>query len=148
MRIVCVFKSEKMRLMIIPSGNLVINDNTIQIRDANRVRVQIGKDASNDYSMSVWDSSGKLMFDARGLKADAIKDSIIRNDMISTNANIDGSKLNINSVVSSINQGSSLLKASKVQIDGVAQTLEVAFNVLKTQADGTKSQTESNSEFH
>ena len=35
------------------SGNLIINDNTIQIRDANRVRVQIGKDASNDYSMSV-----------------------------------------------------------------------------------------------
>lgn len=126
------------------SGNLVIQDNTIQIRDANRVRVQIGKDASNDYSMSVWDSSGKLMFDARGLKADAIKDSIIRNDMISANANIDGSKLNINSVVSSINQGSSLLKASKVQIDGVSQTLEVAFNVLKTEADDTKSQMESN----
>ena len=56
------------------SGNLVINDNTIQIRDANRVRVQIGKNAFNDYSMSVWDSNGKLMFDARGLKADAIKD--------------------------------------------------------------------------
>lgn len=126
------------------SGNLIINDNTIQIRDANRVRVQIGKDASNDYSMSVWDSSGKLMFDARGLKADAIKDSIIRNDMISTNANIDGSKLNISSVVSEINEGSTTLKASKVQFDGIAQTLEVAFNLLKTQADGTKSQTESN----
>lgn len=126
------------------SGNLIINDNTIQIRDANRLRVQIGKDASNDYSMSVWDSSGKLMFDARGLKADAIKDSIIRNDMISTNANIDGSKLNISSVVSEINEGSTTLKASKVQFDGIAQTLEVAFNVLKTQADGTKAQTESN----
>ena len=126
------------------SGNLVINDNTIQIRDANRVRVQIGKDASNDYSMSVWDSNGKLMFDARGLKADAIKDSIIRDDMISANANIDGSKLNISSVVSSINHGSSTLKASKVQFDGIAQTLEVAFNALKTQADGTKTQTESN----
>ncbi|MDB8564595.1 hypothetical protein PNU83_10725 [Turicibacter sanguinis] len=126
------------------SGNLIINDNTIQIRDANRLRVQIGKDASNDYSMSVWDSSGKLMFDARGLKADAIKDSIIRNDMISTNANIDGSKLNISSVVSEINEGSTTLKASKVQFDGIAQTLEVAFNLLKTQADGTKSQTESN----
>ncbi|CUN12523.1 phage tail spike protein [Turicibacter sanguinis] len=126
------------------SGNLVINDNTIQIRDANRVRVQIGKDASNDYSMSVWDPSGKLMFDARGLKADAIKEGIIRNDMISAHANIDGSKLNISSVVSEINEGSTNLKASKVQIDGVAQTLEVAFNLLKTQADGTKSQTESN----
>ena len=126
------------------SGNLVINDNTIQIRDANRVRVQIGKDASNDYSMSVWDSSGKLMFDARGLKADAIKDSIIRNDMISAEANIDGTKLNISSVVSSINNSSSTLKASKVQFDGVAQTLEVAFNTLKTQVDTTKTQTESN----
>lgn len=126
------------------SGNLVINDNTIQIRDVNRVRVQIGKDASNDYSMSVWDSSGKLMFDARGLKADAIKDSIIRNDMISADAYIDGSKLNISSVVSSINNSSSTLKASKVQFDGIAQTLEVAFNALKTQADATKTQTESN----
>lgn len=126
------------------SGNLVINDNTIQIRDVNRVRVQIGKDASNDYSMSVWDSSGQLMFDARGLKANAIKDSIIRNDMISTDANIDGSKLNISSVVSSINNSSSTLKASKVQFDGIAQTLEVAFNALKTQADATKTQTESN----
>ncbi|MTK22219.1 hypothetical protein GMA92_12435, partial [Turicibacter sanguinis] len=123
---------------------MIINDNTIQIRDANRVRVQIGKDASNDYSMSVWDPSGKLMFDARGLKADAIKEGIIRNDMISTNANIDGSKLNISSVVSEINEGSTTLKASKVQFDGIAQTLEVAFNLLKTQADGTKSQTESN----
>ena len=126
------------------SGNLVINDNTIQIRDANRVRVQIGKDASNDYSMSVWDSNGKLMFDARGLKANAIKDSIIRNDMISAEANIDGTKLNISSVVSSINNSSSTLRASKVQFDGIAQTLEVAFNALKTQADATKTQTESN----
>ena len=64
--------------------------------------------------------------------------------MISANANIDGSKLNISSVVSSINHGSSTLKASKVQFDGIAQTLEVAFNALKTQADATKTQTESN----
>lgn len=117
-------------------GNLVINDNTIQIRDNSRVRVQIGKDASNDYSMSVWDSTGQLMFDARGLKANAIKDSIIRNDMISSGANIDGSKLNISSVVSSINNGTSTLKASKVQFDGIAQTLEVAFNSLKTNVEG------------
>ena len=126
------------------SGNLVINDNTIQIRDVNRVRVQIGKDASNDYSMSVWDSSGKLMFDARGLKADAIKDSIIRDDMVAPGANIDGSKLNISSVVSSINNSSSTLKASKVEFDGIAQTLEVAFNALKVEVDGVNSKTESN----
>ena len=35
------------------SGKMLIADNTIQIRDNNKVRVQIGKDASNDYNMYV-----------------------------------------------------------------------------------------------
>lgn len=115
------------------NGNMVIADNTIQIRDNSRVRVQIGKDASNDYNMYVWDSKGNLMFDATGLKSNGIKDKIIRNDMISDNANIDGGKLNINSVVSSINNGSTTIKSSKVQLDGTNQTLDVSFNSLKTE---------------
>ncbi|SCJ49778.1 phage minor structural protein%2C N-terminal region [uncultured Clostridium sp.] len=127
------------------SGNMLISDNTIQIRDTNRVRVQIGKDASNDYNMYVWDSNGNLMFDATGLKEGGIKDKIIRDDMISDNANIDGHKLNINSVVTQINNGSTTIKSSKVQIDGANQTLDVAFNQLKTQADETTTTTESNS---
>ncbi len=117
------------------SGNLLIFDNTIQIKDSTRVRVQIGKDASNDYSMYVWDSSGKLMFDATGLKADGIKQKIIRDDMVSDNANISGDKLNISSVVTSINNGAATLKSSKVHIDGTAQTLDVAFNTLTTKVD-------------
>lgn len=119
------------------SGNMLISDNTIQIRDTNRVRVQIGKDASNDYNMYVWDSNGNLMFDATGLKEGGIKDKIIRDYMISDNANIDGHKLNINSVVTQINNGSTTIKSSKVQIDGTNQTLDLAFNQLKTQADET-----------
>lgn len=117
------------------SGNLLIFDNTIQIKDATRVRVQIGKDASNDYSMYVWDSSGKLMFDATGLKADGIKTKIIRDDMVSDNANISGDKLNISSVVTSINNGTTTLNSSKVLLDGTAQTLNVAFNTLTTKVD-------------
>ena len=35
-------------------GRMAIKDNTIQIKDASRVRVQIGKDAAGDYSMYVW----------------------------------------------------------------------------------------------
>lgn len=118
------------------SGNMLIADNTIQIRDKSRVRVQIGKDASNDYNMYLWDANGNLMFDATGLKANGIKDKIIRDDMISDNANIDGNKLNINSVVSSINNGSTTIKGSKVQIDGTNQTLDVSFNSLKTEVQG------------
>ena len=129
------------------SGKMLISDNTIQIRDNNRVRVQIGKDASNDYNMYVWDAAGKLMFDATGLKADGIKNKIIRNDMISDNANIDGSKINISTLITEINKdtNTAVIKSSKVQLDTVGQTLEVAFNSLKNQSDSTKSLTESHS---
>ena len=78
---------------------MLIYDNTIQISDNNRVRVQIGKDASNDYNMYVWDSAGKLMFDATGLKADGIKNKIIRDDMISDTANTTGSMVNFSSLI-------------------------------------------------
>ena len=129
------------------SGKMLISDNTIQISDKNRVRVQIGKDASNDYNMYVWDSAGKLMFDATGLKADGIKNKIIRDDMISDNANIDGAKLNISSLITEINKdtNTSVIKSTKVQIDSLKQTLDVAFTSLKNQADSTKSLTESHS---
>jgi predicted nucleic acid-binding Zn-ribbon protein len=119
------------------SGNMLISDNTIQIKDASRVRVQIGKDATNDYNMYVWDSTGKLMFDATGLKADGIKSKIIRNDMVSDTANISGSKLDINSVVTSINGATTTLKASKVKLDTENQTLDIAFTSLKSTATST-----------
>ena len=119
------------------SGNLLISDNTIQIKDNTRVRVQIGKDASNDYNMYVWDSSGKLMFDAAGLKPDGIKSKIIRDDMITDNANINGSKINISSLVTEVNKdtNTTLMKASKVALDTTGQSLEVSFNSLKSNVD-------------
>ena len=119
------------------SGNLVIADNTIQIRDGTRVRVQIGKDASNDYSLYVWDNTGKLMFDALGLKSDAIKDKIIRNDMVSDTANISGSKLDIDSVIVEVNtNGTETFKSSKVKMDSTGQTLDVAFTKVSQDAAG------------
>lgn len=119
------------------SGNLVIADNTIQIRDGTRVRVQIGKDASNDYSLYVWDNTGKLMFDALGLKADGIKDKIIRNDMVSDSANISGGKLDIDSVIVEVNtNGTETFKSSKVKIDSTGQTLDVAFTKVSEDVAG------------
>lgn len=128
------------------NGNLLIKDNTIQIKDGNKTRVQIGKDASDDYNMYVWDATGKLMFDATGLKADGIKNQIIRNDMISDNANINGKKIDIDSLVTEVNKDSNttLMKASKVALDTTGQSLEVSFNLLKTSSDDTKKKTEIN----
>lgn len=112
------------------SGNLLISDNTIQIKDATRVRVQIGKDAGNDYSLSLWDAAGNLIWDARGLKAAGIKDAIIRNDMVSKDANIDGSKINISSVVTEINNGTTTINSSHILYDG--KSLDVAFGKMET----------------
>ena len=116
------------------SGNLDITDNTIQIKDDNKVtRVQIGKDANSDYNMYVWDEFGKLMFDALGLTENGVKREIIRNDMIKEDANIAASKLDIESIFNVINEdGSHTLKSSKIYVDANKQTLDVAFKNMTT----------------
>lgn len=116
------------------SGNLDIADNTIQIKDDNKVtRVQIGKDANSDYNMYVWDKSGNLMFDALGLTESGVKREIIRNDMIKEDANIAASKLDIESLFTVINEdGSHTLKSSKIYIDANKQTLDIAFKDMTT----------------
>ena len=94
------------------------HDNTIQISDANRVRVQIGKDASNDYSMYVWDAAGNLMFDALGLTDSGIQREIIRNDMVAENAAINGSKLDIESVFREMDGSTYTLTSNHLTYDG------------------------------
>lgn len=110
-------------------------DNTIQISDANRVRVQIGKNASNDYSMSVWDKDGKLIWDALGATEHTIQRKIIRDNVVADNANISGSKLDINSVVREVNGSTTKLKSSVINMDDKNQTLDVVFNELATTVD-------------
>lgn len=126
------------------SGNLVLFDNTIQISDATRARVQIGKDTAGDYSIYVWDASGNIMFDALGIHESAIKESIIRNEMVSETANISGSKLNINSVISAVNGATTQIKGTKIQLDTENQTLDTAFSSLKGTVTDVGSQTETN----
>lgn len=110
-------------------------DNTIQISDANRVRVQIGKDASNDYSMSVWDKNGKLIWDALGATENTIQRKIIRDNVVADNANISGSKLDINSVIREVNGSTTKLKSSVINMNDKNQTLDVVFNELATTVD-------------
>lgn len=123
-------------------GRMAIKDNTIQIKDTNRVRVQIGKDAAGDYSMYVWDASGALMFDAAGLHAPGIKSGIIRNDMVADNAGIAGTKIDIVSLITSINGNTTKIDSTVIKMDSSGQTLNLAFNTLKTTAETAKSTTE------
>lgn len=113
-------------------GKLLISDETIQISDDSRVRVQIGKDASNDYSINIWDEAGNLMFSKGGITDSAIKEAIIRDDMVSETANIKASKLDISSLFEEINGSSKTINSSKIYIDAEKQTLDVAFTSLTT----------------
>lgn len=116
-------------------GKLLISDETIQISDSTRVRVQIGKDASGDYSINIWDADGKLMFSEGGITDNAIKNAIIRNDMVSDNANISASKLDIDSLFTEINGSEKTIKSTKIYLDDKNQTLDVAFTKMTSDLD-------------
>lgn len=122
------------------SGKFILSDNTLQISDnSSRVRVQIGKDGTGDYSMYVWDSAGNLMFDALGLHEHGIKSGIIRNDMVAENAGINGGKIDMESLFSTMNGSAFFIKSSKVLYNEKDQTLDVAFNSLSTTVSKVKS---------
>ena len=112
------------------SGRLDIFGETLQIKDNTRPRVQIGKDASGDYNMYVWDAAGKLMFDATGVTANGIQRPIIVDSMVADNANISGDKINITSLVKEINDGTEVINSSHILVDGANQSLSVVYNTI------------------
>lgn len=113
-------------------GKLLISDETIQISDTTRVRVQIGKDSAGDYSINIWDADGKLMFSEGGITDSAIKEAIIRNDMVSDTANIAAHKLDIDSLFEEINGSEKTIKSTRIWLDDEGQTLDVAFESVTT----------------
>lgn len=111
-------------------------DNTIIIKDTNRIRVQIGKDANSDYNMYVWDKAGNLMFDALGLTEKGVTRKVVRDDVVQDNANINASKLDIETLFNVINNDNThTLKSNKIYLDNEGQTLNVIMQAIKTGAD-------------
>lgn len=123
-------------------GKMIIADETIQISDGTNVRVQIGETANGDYALVIWDENGEVMFDATGITENAIKDAIIKDDMISDTANINAQKIDINSLFTAINEdGSHTLNSSKIFLDTQQQTLNIAFNNMTTKQGELEEQT-------
>ena len=120
-------------------GGISIADETMQFKDKNdKVRIQIGRDSNDDFTFVLYDESGQgQLINANGIQSsDAIADGLIRNDHVSDNANISGSKLDINSVINVINDnGTATLKGSKIKLDDQNQTLDIAFNSITSKVD-------------
>ena len=118
-------------------GSMVINGTTQQFKDENNVvRIQIGKDAQGNFTFALFSQDGQgILIDQTGIKSGAVPDGLIVNDMVADNANISGGKLDISSVISSINNNENTLNSSKIKFDDTNQTLDIAFNQLKTKVE-------------
>ena len=109
------------------NGFLFIENNTLYVVDNNKkIRCELGVIENNsNYGFVVRGADGQtIMLDHNGVHNAGITDGAIDNRKVSENANISGKKLDIDSVVKSINEdGSVTLKGTKVQIGNT--TLDV-----------------------
>lgn len=129
-------------------GGIEIVGATQQFKDENnKVRVQIGRDKNNNFTFSLFDETGTgVLIDHTGIKEGAIADDLIVSDMIASDA-VGEKQINYSSFITGFNKdtNTNTIKSTKIMLNNQNQTLDVAFNQLKTQADGTKSLTESHS---
>lgn len=119
-------------------GGLIINGSTQQFKDADgNIRIQIGRDSTGDFTFVLYGADGQgQLINQNGITASAIGDGLIVNDMVADNAAISGGKLDISSVITEINSdNSTTIKSSKIYLNEQGQSLEVAFNSLKTQVE-------------
>lgn len=118
-------------------GSMTLSGSLQQFKDSEgNVRIQIGKDAQGEFTFVLFSQNGTgVLIDEEGIKEGAIGDGLIVNKMVADNANISGSKLDINSVVTSINNGTTSINSSKIYLDEEEQSLQVAFDSLKTKVE-------------
>lgn len=122
-------------------GSMLLQGTLQQFKDKNgNVRIQIGKDATGNFTFVLYDENGTgQLINQNGIQSsNAIADGLIVDSKVAENANISGSKLDINSVVKEINDGTSTIKGTKIYLDDKKQTLEVAFNTLSTTVENLK----------
>ena len=108
------------------NGNLKLRGNRLQVFEGvgseQYERVSLG-DVNNDgtvYGLRVRGADGNtILYDENGVYREGITDGSINNDKISDDADIDGAKLNITSVINKINEdGTGTIHGTKIDIDG------------------------------
>lgn len=127
-------------------GAMTITGSLQQFKDADgNVRIQLGKDATGDFTFALYGADGQgQLINQNGITASAISDGLIVNKMVADNAAIAGSKLDIESVITEVNNSTTTIKSSKIYFDDAGQTLDVAFDTLETTIEGVDSKTTSN----
>ena len=119
-------------------GRLVITGNTISIKDKNNItRIQIGEDTNGNFSFLLLDETGKgVLIDSNGITENAIGNGLIKSEKLAdksdTYEGISADKLNIDSVVTGINNGSTTINSTKVYFDKDKKSLETIMQEMST----------------
>ena len=118
-------------------GAMVINGTLQQFKDSDgNIRIQMGKDTTGDFTFALYGADGKgQLINQNGITASAISDGLIVNDMVSDDAAISGGKLDIDSVITEVNNSSTTIKSSKIFFDEKNQSLDILFNNLTTKVE-------------
>ena len=128
------------------NGNLKLKGNRLQVFEGigteQYERVSLG-DVNNDgsvYGLRVRGADGNtILYDENGVYREGITDGSITNDKIGDDANIDGGKLNIHSVITNINENNTgTIHGTKVDIDGESVTSKV-YNIILNQNEHSES---------
>ena len=128
------------------NGHLRLKGNRMQVFDGvgtqAKERVSVG-DINGDgsiFGLRVRGADGQtILLDENGVKSEGITDGSITNDKISEDANIDGAKLNINSVVSKINEdGTETIQGTKIEVDGTNLNTKLSSITIKQDENGEK----------
>lgn len=129
-----------------PNSNLKMSGNRLQVfsgvGSGQVERVSLGdvKGDGSQYGLLVRGADGKtVIMDENGVTNAGITDGAITNDKINPDANIDGAKININSVITRINEdGSESIQGTKIDIEGTSLSTKLS-NITTTQtAQGNK----------
>ena len=128
------------------NGHLRIKGNRLQVFNGTgnqaKERVSVG-DVNGDgsvYGLRVRGADGQtILLDENGVKSEGITDGSITNDKINEDANIDGAKLNINSVINRINtDGTEVIQGTKIEVDGTNLGVKLSEITNKQTSDGER----------
>lgn len=112
------------------NGFLFIENNTLFVVDNNRnIRCELGVIENNsNYGFIVRGADGEtILIDHNGVHNAGITDGAIDNRKVSENANISGKKLDIDSVIRTINEdGSITIEGTKIQVGNTTLDVELS----------------------
>lgn len=115
-------------------GSVSLKGSTQTFKDGNgNVRLQLGQDALGNFTFVLYDESGTgVMMDSTGIKESAIGNGLIKDSMVASNAGIQASKLDIQSLFREINGSSLTLNSSRIWFDEGGQSLNQVYSQVQS----------------